>query len=141
MSRCEPIWWRRRASTASTRATVDGVYIPKGVIVESSLFTAARHERYFHDPKGFHPERWLPADHALYDDRFADDNLRSFFPFGLGIRQCAGREIAWTQYRLFLAKVLWTLDMEAVKGHEKTFDESVSAHVMWNHPELFVLFR
>lgn len=124
----------------SPGATIDGNYVPKGVIVESSPFTAMRHERYFTDPLEFRPERWLPHDHPLYDARFADDNLRAFFPFSLGVRQCAGREIAWTQYRLFLAKVLWTFDLEAVSGHDKSFDQDVSAHVMWNHPDLFVRF-
>ncbi|KAK7706314.1 hypothetical protein SLS64_007654 [Diaporthe eres] len=124
----------------SPGGTVDGTYVPKGVIIESSPFTAMRHERYFTDPLEFRPERWLPHDHPLYDSRFADDNLRSFFPFSLGVRQCAGREIAWTQYRLFLAKVLWTFDLEAVSGHDKSFDQHVSAHVMWNHPDLYVRF-
>ena len=66
--------------------------------------------------------------------------MRAFFPFSLGVRQCAGREIAWTQYRLFLAKTLWAFDLEAVRGHEGSFDRQVSAHVMWNHPDLFVRF-
>lgn len=89
----------------------------------------------------FQPERWLPADHPLYDTRFADDNLKAFFPFSLGPRQCTGREIAWSQTRLFLGKILWTFDLEPVSGHEKSFDKDFSVHVMWNRPELYVKFN
>ncbi|KAK3292010.1 cytochrome P450 [Chaetomium fimeti] len=124
----------------SPGAVVDGVYVPKGIVVQLSSFTAMRHERYFADPLEFRPERWLPADHALYDTRYANDNLKAFFPFSLGPRQCTGREIAWSQTRLFLAKVLWTFELEGVRGHDKSFDDDFSVHVMWNRPELYVRF-
>ncbi|KAM7193008.1 Cytochrome P450 [Rhypophila sp. PSN 637] len=124
----------------SPGAVVDGVYVPKGVVVQLSTFTAMRHLRYFTDPLEFRPQRWLPPDHPLYEKRYADDNLKAFFPFGLGPRQCSGREIAWSQTRLFLGKLLWTFDLEGVKGHDKSIDEDFSVHVMWNRPELWVRF-
>lgn len=99
-----------------------------------------RNPAYFADPLEFHPERWLPQDHPLYDTRYANDNLKSFFPFSLGPRQCTGREIAWSQTRMFLGKVLWTFDVQAVSGHERSFDEAFSVHVMWNRPPLWVRF-
>ncbi|CRG91780.1 Cytochrome P450 3A2 [Talaromyces islandicus] len=86
----------------SPGATADGIYVPKGVVCQLSTLTAMRHERYFRDPKEFHPERWLPHDHPLFNDRYANDNLKAYFPFSLGPRQCTGREIAWSQLRLFL---------------------------------------
>jgi cytochrome P450 len=99
-----------------------------------------RHERYFRDPREFRPERWLPHDHPLFDNRYSNDHLKAFFPFALGPRQCTGREIAWSQLRLFLGKVLWTFDLEGVYGHERSFDKDFSVHVMWNRPELCMRF-
>ena len=29
----------------------------------------------------FHPERWLPTDHPLYNSRYASDNLEASKPF------------------------------------------------------------
>ncbi|KAK4206768.1 cytochrome P450 [Rhypophila decipiens] len=124
----------------SPGAVVDGVYVPKGVVVQLSTFTAMRHPRYFTDPLEFRPQRWLPPDHPLYEKRYADDNLKAFSPFGLGPRQCSGREIAWSQTRLFLGKLLWTFDLEGVKGHDKSIDKDFTVHVMWNRPELWVRF-
>lgn len=51
-----------------------------------STFTAMRSENYFRNPLDFHPERWLPPDHhPLYDTRYADDNLKPFFPSASGL--------------------------------------------------------
>jgi cytochrome P450 len=146
----------------SPGAMVDGVYVPKGVnstlnllpltivlltnhfptqvVVQLSSFTAMRSPQYFADPLEFHPERWLPPEHPLYSTRYANDNLKAFFPFSLGPRQCTGREIAWSQTRLFLGKVLWTFDLEGVRGHEKSFDKDFRVFVLWDRPELYVRF-
>ncbi|TVY85265.1 Cytochrome P450 monooxygenase aclL [Lachnellula suecica] len=124
----------------SPGATVDGVYVPTGVVCQVSSFTAMRSERYFRDPLEFHPARWLPQDHSLYDIKYADDNLKAFYPFGVGPRMCTGREIAWSQIRLFLGKVLWSFDLEAVSGHEKSFNRDFRVFVMWERPELYVRF-
>lgn len=124
----------------SPGATVDGVYVPKGVVCQISYFFITRNPRYFRDPLKFRPARWLPPGHPKYDARFANDNLKSFFPFGLGPRACTGREIAWSQIRLFLAKVLWTFDVELIYGKDFTLDRDFSTYVMWNKPELRVRF-
>jgi len=99
-----------------------------------------RHKRYFHQPLEFRPERWLPPDHRLYDKQYANDNLKALYHFGLGPRQCPGKEIAWSQLMLFLGKVLWAFDLEGVRGHDKSFDKDFSVHTMWNRPDLYVRF-
>jgi hypothetical protein len=94
------------------------------------MFTAQRSERYFCDPLEFHPERWLPLEHPLCDTRYANDNLKAFFPFSIGPRQCTGREIAWSQTRLFLGKLLWSFDLEGVRGQEKSFDKDFKVYLL-----------
>ncbi|KAK8130549.1 hypothetical protein PG999_002929, partial [Apiospora kogelbergensis] len=90
----------------SPGAMVDGKYIPKGTHVQSCIWALARHPGYFHEPLHFRPQRWLPASHPLYDPTFANDHLKSLYPFSLGPRICMGREMAWTQAKMFLSKVL-----------------------------------
>jgi cytochrome P450 len=100
-----------------------------------------RSPKYFHDPGAYRPERWLSRDHPYYDEVFAGDNLKSHFPFGLGPRSCAGREIAWHQLRLFLTKVLWTFDLEMVEGQEGLhLDKDFVSYVSWDYPEFRVRF-
>ncbi|KAI0484977.1 isotrichodermin C-15 hydroxylase [Xylariaceae sp. FL0804] len=124
----------------SPGAVVDGVYIPRGVVCQTSPFTISRDPENFQDPLSYHPERWLPVTHPAYEQRFSNDKLKSTFPFGLGPRACTGREIAWTQARLFLAKVLWTFDLVQTRGQDATFDRDFSVQLMWNRPEFRVQF-
>ncbi|KAI1079769.1 isotrichodermin C-15 hydroxylase [Whalleya microplaca] len=124
----------------SPGAMVDGVYIPKGVVCQICPFATCRSPRYFYDPLRYCPQRWLPREHPGYDQKFANDNLKSFFPFGYGPRQCIGRESAWPQMRLFLAKILWTFDLEAVDGQDLVFDRDFSMYAMWNKPKLRIRF-
>ncbi|KAH9895536.1 isotrichodermin C-15 hydroxylase [Xylariomycetidae sp. FL2044] len=124
----------------SPGAMVDGIYVPKGVICQTSQFAASRSPRHFHEPLSYHPQRWLSPGAPGYDERFARDNLKAFFPFILGPRQCIGRESAWPQLRLFLAKVLWTFDLEKVGSRDLNLDHDLSVHSLWNKPELQVRF-
>ncbi|KAH7322408.1 isotrichodermin C-15 hydroxylase [Stachybotrys elegans] len=125
----------------SPGGTVDGVFIPEGVVCQVSLFTMARSSEYFHDPASYHPERWLPEYHPLYEEKFSNDALKDYFPFGLGPRACTGREIAWSQTRLFLAKLLYTFDLEMIKGQDKMFEKDFTVHVMWDIPDMWVRLK
>ncbi|KAI0968452.1 isotrichodermin C-15 hydroxylase [Xylaria arbuscula] len=125
----------------SPGAVVDGVYIPKGIVCQMSSFAAARSPDYFRDPLEFRPERWLPANHHEYNSRYAEDQIKNLHPFGVGPRMCTGRDIAWQQIKLFLAKVLWTFDVEAVKGMESSFDDDFRLYAMWKRPQLWIRFH
>ncbi|RWA06310.1 hypothetical protein EKO27_g8805 [Xylaria grammica] len=98
----------------SPGAMVDATYVPKDVICRTSLFTYNRSERFFHDPSSFRPERWLSPDHPKYDPVFVNDNHRGYMPFILGPRQCPGREVAKITFRLVVAKLFWSFDIEQV---------------------------
>ncbi|KAF4629400.1 hypothetical protein G7Y89_g8747 [Cudoniella acicularis] len=76
----------------SPGAMVDGEYIPKGVHVQTSILALGRSPRYFHEPLHYRPHRWLPAEHPLYDDKFAHDDLKGFFFFILGPRRAIAQD-------------------------------------------------
>ncbi|PHH88581.1 hypothetical protein CDD83_7349 [Cordyceps sp. RAO-2017] len=124
----------------SPGAAVDGVFIPKGVVCQSSSFALARNPRHFRDSLRFRPERWLAKEHRLFDERFADDDVKSFYPFSQGPRMCSGREIAWWQSRVFLAKVLWTFDLSMVVGQDVDLDRDLRGWGMYKKPEVRVRF-
>ncbi|KAH9900496.1 cytochrome P450 [Xylariomycetidae sp. FL2044] len=124
----------------SPGAMVDGVFIPKGVVCQSSSFAMARSQRNFHRPLEYRPERWLTETHPLYDATFASDNRKGFQPFSQGPRMCAGKEIAWWQSRLFIAKLLWTFDLELVSGHQVDMDRDLRGWGTYEKPEVLVRF-
>ncbi|RYP78714.1 hypothetical protein DL771_000381 [Monosporascus sp. 5C6A] len=114
-----------RMPVVSPGAVVDRTFIPKGVICQSSPFALARDPRNFCEPLRFRPERRLPEEHPLYNTRFAKNDRKGFRPFSLGHRMCAGKEIAWWQSRVSIAKVLWTFDLEMVSGQQINMDRDL----------------
>ncbi|GAP92215.2 putative cytochrome P450 [Rosellinia necatrix] len=124
----------------SPGATVDGTYVPPGVTVQTSMFATTRSPRYFHDPLHFDPRRWLNDEHPLYDPRFSEDRIRDVLPFSQGPRQCPGKDIAWTQVRLFVGKVLWTYDISQHPGKPLDFERDFITYGFWVKPELRIHF-
>lgn len=108
--------------------------------VQTSIFTLTRSPRFYHDPLHYRPERWLPCDHPLYNAVFAGDELQGFHPFSLGPRGCLGREMAWMQAKLFVAKVLWTFDVVKVPGQDFNLEKTLLHYGFLAKPELKVRF-
>ena len=94
----------------------------------------ARHPSYFHEPLRFRPQRWLQPDHPLYDPVFAGDHLKSLHPFSLGPRVCLGRDMAWMEGRMFLAKVLWSFDVEKAPGQNFDLERTLLHYGFFEKP-------
>ena len=84
--------------------------LPKGTTVLMSQFVTHRDARYFPDPLRFDPERHTPEAKARRQ-RF------SYFPFGMGPRQCIGEAFAWMEGILVLATFAQKWKMELIEGH------------------------
>ncbi|KAI0379537.1 cytochrome P450 [Hypomontagnella monticulosa] len=126
---------------SSPGSEVDGIYIGKGVTVQYAHYAFTRSARYFHDPNRFRPQRWLPANHKRWEPAFSNDATGSFFPFGHGPRACIGQAQAWRQMRLFVTKVLWTLDVEMLPNQDIKFERDFRLFAMWEKPKFWVRFR
>ncbi|KIW01749.1 uncharacterized protein PV09_06925 [Verruconis gallopava] len=92
----------------------DGVFIaghpvPAGTTVGVNYYAAFHSPYNFHLAEKFAPERWLPehSDHAPY----ANDNRDVVQPFSYGPRNCLGKNLAWAEMQLILARVLWHYDI------------------------------
>lgn len=110
------------------------------VHVQTSVFAMSRSPRFFHDPLHYRPQRWLPSSHSRYDPAFANDDLKGFYPFSLGPRACVGREMAWMQAKLFIAKLLWTFDVVKVPGQHFDLEKTLRHYGFLAKPELRVRF-
>ncbi|KAK4119116.1 cytochrome P450 [Parathielavia appendiculata] len=86
-------------------ASIAGDYVPEKTIVAVYQWAMYHNDQHFKDPFSYHPERWLG------DPAFADDNKEAFQPFHVGPRNCLGRNLAYIEMRLILARVLWNFDL------------------------------
>lgn len=112
--------------------TFAGHFVPEGVSVHSSSrrasltipptqisvsirpYVVSRSERYFAHPDSFIPERWFPLGKRPAE--FESDHLYSSNPFSLGHSGCLGKNLAWAEMRIFMARLLWAFDLEEEEG-------------------------
>jgi cytochrome P450 len=85
------------------------------------------------------PERWLEGERCLEEHR--GDERKAFQAFSVGPTNCIGKNLAYMEMRLILARVLWEFDMEMVQGEERggNWRERVKAFGFLVKPDL--MFR
>jgi len=110
---------------------IAGHFVPKGTIVFYHQYSSYHTERNFKDPEEYVPERWLD------DERYANDNKTAFRPFLSGPRNCIGINLANTEMRLILARILWNFDLgePTWKGR---YTEGRRVFVLWEKPALML---
>ncbi|KAK3998014.1 Isotrichodermin C-15 hydroxylase [Cladorrhinum sp. PSN332] len=87
-------------------ASIAGHYVPESTTVAVHQWSMYHNDEHFKDPHSYHPERWLN------DPEFADDHKDAFQPFHIGTRNCLGRNLAYIEMRIILARVLWNFDIK-----------------------------
>lgn len=103
-----PAWAMGREAIADFEL---GPYrLPRGTTVLASQFVLQRDPRFFPDPLRFDPLRHTP-EAKVARSRF------TYFPFGMGPRQCIGEAFAWMEGVLVLATFAQRWKMNLVPGH------------------------
>ncbi|KAI0517835.1 putative cytochrome P450 [Xylaria bambusicola] len=103
-------------------AVIDGRLVPKGTIVSVFQYAVNHDERYWKEPNKFLPERWMG------DPTYESDQLDAMQSFSVGPRNCIGRNLAYAEMRLILAKLIYNFDLTLA-------DEShhwISAQRVWS---------
>ncbi|KAF4626368.1 hypothetical protein G7Y89_g11791 [Cudoniella acicularis] len=93
--------------------TICGIRFPGGTSVSFQSRALFRNPEYFHKSTSFLPERYLPEARKP-DSPFYNDKLDIVLPFGLGLRGCLGKDLAWAEMRLAIARLVWRFDVEFV---------------------------
>jgi len=81
----------------------------------------------------------LPKDDPLYDASFANDNKKSFYPFSTGPANCIGKNLAYAELRIILARLLWRFDVVPQPGFEKWMDD-MRGYTLWDKPPIMTKF-
>lgn len=123
-----PPFHLRFASRISPGAEISGVYVPKGVVVFSDIYTMQRSASYWAYPDEFRPERWLDSGP---ETPYANDNKATFRPFLLGERLCMGKKMFYHVAYLSLARLLVPFDLELVNKDEFLWERDVATTAVW----------
>lgn len=122
----------------SPGAEVGGRYVPKGTVVVISQLATFHNPDNFVDPDLFRPQRFLPPDHPMHDQRLAEgSDLAALKPFSFGPRDCVGKNFAYAEMRLVAARVLLRFDFELAEGMDD-WAKNQRAFVVWEKGPLMV---
>lgn len=119
--------------TPAEGAMVDGHHIPGEMAVGIPIYAASMSPLNFRDPEKFIPERWTGEDPA-----YADDKKEALQAFSFGPRNCIGRNLAYLEMKLLMARLVWHFDLEAC------FDETWLNHpvfMIWDKPPLMLKLK
>ncbi|KAI1264703.1 putative cytochrome P450 [Xylariaceae sp. FL1019] len=110
---------------------IDGTVVPKNTVVTLYQYAINYSEKYWRNPQKFAPERWMN------DPLYEDDNHDAMQPFGIGPRNCVGRNLAYAEMRLILAKVLYNFDI-SIADDSRNWLDGQKAYSVWVKPDLNV---
>ncbi|KAJ3961392.1 hypothetical protein N0V92_001887 [Colletotrichum tropicale] len=112
-------------------ATVDGEFLPEGVSVSIPIYAASKSPINWVRPDEFIPERWLGED-----SEFDSDQRDASQPFQLGPRACIGRNLAYAEIKLIIARLVWQYDVENATEGDWMGDQKV--FMVWEKMPLWV---
>lgn len=89
----------RTDRVAKTDITINGVFIPKGMIIGIPIYAFQNDPEIWPEPEKFNPERFTE------DAKESRDPI-SFMPFGSGPRNCVGMRLALMELKMSMVHIL-----------------------------------
>ncbi|KAK6067808.1 cytochrome P450 (isotrichodermin C-15 hydroxylase) [Seiridium cupressi] len=88
-------------------ADIAGHYVAGGTFVEVQHWSINHSTNNWADPWTFDPERFLDGSKTP-----SDNKLDALQPFNVGPRNCIGRNLAYAEMRLILARIIYDFDLK-----------------------------
>ncbi|KAF8860170.1 cytochrome P450 [Acephala macrosclerotiorum] len=116
---------------------IEGEWIPEGTRVSVHQWSVLRDPLNFWNPSEFIPERWMKNEPEGQNG----DRLETSLPFAYGPRGCLGRNLAYLEMRMVLAKLFWQYDLAWLNSDEVDWERDTKGYTLWEKPDLRVLLR
>ncbi|KAK4175477.1 putative cytochrome P450 pisatin demethylase-like protein [Triangularia setosa] len=106
-----------------------GWHIPEDTGLEIWPWAVNHLSRNFTEPNKFIPERWLEAD-SFDGIKFDKSRHSTLQPFSVGPRNCIGKNLAYVEMRVILARFIWNFDLALGDEKSRAFPEA-KAFGLW----------
>lgn len=121
--------------------TIAGGYVPEKTIVECQMYAMNYSSAHWKDANAFKPERFLHKydTQGNYEESSDpnDDCFEALQPFNVGPRNCIGRNLAYAEMRLILARVIYDFDMALVEKSKGWMDK-LKVYTIWSRDPLLI---
>jgi len=115
---------------------VAGYFVPPFTQASITPWAITHSKDNFKDPDKYLPERWL--DEGI-NREFASDKRAASQPFSVGPRNCIGKNLAWAEMRLILAKLLWNFDVGVAPESDNWIQQKT--YILWQKPPLVLKLK
>ncbi|KAF1985411.1 cytochrome P450 monooxygenase-like protein [Aulographum hederae CBS 113979] len=119
--------------TAPEGNTISGYFVPGNTTVGVHQWSTYQSTRNFANPEKFVPERWLETHPAEY----ASDNKAACQPFSVGPRNCIGKNLAYSEMRSILARLVWHFEIELC-AESADWMARQNVFILWEKPALML---
>ena len=94
--------------------SVEGNFFPKDVQVSTSLYCLSHNKETYEKPFTFRPERWIVDTEDPEGDSAEKVELAEsgFCAFSTGTRGCVGKNLAWMEMMLVMAKMVFMYELK-----------------------------
>ncbi|OTB05990.1 hypothetical protein M426DRAFT_319363 [Hypoxylon sp. CI-4A] len=111
-----------------------GKFVPQGTAVAVWQYAVNHDPTFWTEPGTFNPERFTG------DPKFKNDRLDAMQPFSVGPRNCIGKNLAYAEMRLILARIIYNFDM-TIDDNSRGWYENQRAYNLWEKPGLEVYMK
>jgi cytochrome P450 len=123
---CNPIPSGAQAATPPQGIEFAGLHIPGNINVWVPHLGLMTDERYFPSGTDFIPERWTGEQPELLNEF----SSKAFIPFGYGMHNCVGKQLALNEMRIVVARIVRDFDVLLGESYnEEQFDSEWKDHI------------
>ncbi|KAF2819142.1 cytochrome P450 [Ophiobolus disseminans] len=91
--------------------TINERYYPAGSLVSTAFWSMQYNNDYYPAPLRFRPERWIVGEEGSTEESVAVAES-AFCTFSTGPRGCVGKNMAWLEMRIVIAKLIWEFEVK-----------------------------
>ncbi|CAG9984159.1 unnamed protein product [Clonostachys byssicola] len=112
-----------------------GETIPGNTVLGCAHYVMYHSESNFKRAMDFVPERFMG------DPEFENDRRDCLQPFNVGPRNCLGKNLAYAEMRMILARLVWNFDMSLDEESKNWLHaKDHRGFLVWAKPELYIHF-
>lgn len=95
---------------------MEGTFMPEGTQLSTGIYSLHYNESVFLDPFVYRPERWIVDEESGVSATDVARAESAFSPFSMGPRACVGKNLAYLELSITMARIFYLLDFKVQEG-------------------------